>query len=69
MINNCIKNVVFLTVISSGIVAQVGGTLAFQGVLRDPTGTTVSDGYFDLTLNRSLSHQNTISLFASIMID
>ena len=49
MINNYIKNVLFLIVISSGIVAQVGGTIAFQGVLRDPQGTTVVDGSYNLT--------------------
>ena len=67
MINNCIKNVVFLTVISSGIVAQVGGTLAFQGVLRDPTGTTVSDGYFDLTLNIYNSNTSTTILYTETL--
>ena len=29
--------------------AQVGGTIAFQGVLRDPQGTTVVDGSYNLT--------------------
>ena len=67
MINNYIKNVLFLIVISSGIVAQVGGTLAFQGVLRDPTGTTVSDGYFDLTLNIYNSNTSTTILYTETL--
>ena len=39
----------FLSILSSALLAQVGGTIAFQGVLRDPQGTTVVDGSYNLT--------------------
>ena len=39
----------FLSILSSALLAQVGGTIAFQGVLRDPQGTTVVDGNYNLT--------------------
>ena len=43
------KFLAFLSILSSALLAQVGGTIAFQGVLRDPQGTTVVDGSYNLT--------------------
>lgn len=43
------KFLAFLLILSSALLAQVGGTIAFQGVLRDPQGTTVVDGSYNLT--------------------
>ncbi|MEA3288342.1 MAG: tail fiber protein [Candidatus Marinimicrobia bacterium] len=47
MINRKIKLMTFMMVLISLISAQ---TISVQGVLRDPLGKTVEDGYYNLTL-------------------
>ena len=50
MIKNNLKYITLFVIVSSGIFADVGGTISLQGVLRDPDGTTVTDGYYSLTI-------------------
>ena len=44
------KKFIYATFFLSLIFADVGGTISLQGVLRDPNGTTVTDGSYSLTI-------------------
>ncbi len=44
------KKFIYLTFFLPLIFADVGGTISLQGVLRDPNGTTVTDGSYSLTI-------------------
>ena len=44
------KKFIYVTFFLSLIFADVGGTISLQGVLRDPNGTTVTDGSYSLTI-------------------
>lgn len=44
------KRFIYVTFFLSLIFADVGGTISLQGVLRDPNGTTVTDGSYSLTM-------------------
>lgn len=50
MCKTYIKYLTTTVLLISSISANVGGTISLQGVLRDPDGTTVTDGYYSLTI-------------------
>ena len=50
MINSYFKSVIFFVTFLSISFSTVGGTIALQGILRDPNGTTVTDGSYSLTI-------------------
>ena len=50
MINSYFKSAIFFVTLLSISFSTVGGTIALQGILRDPNGTTVTDGSYSLTI-------------------
>ena len=50
MINSYFKSAIFFVTFLSISFSTVGGTIALQGILRDPNGTTVTDGSYSLTI-------------------
>ena len=50
MINSYFKSAIFFVTFLSISFSTVGGTIALQGILRDPNGTTVTDGFYSLTI-------------------
>ena len=50
MINSYFKSAIFFVTFLSISFSIVGGTIALQGILRDPNGTTVTDGSYSLTI-------------------
>mgnify|MGYP001318287496 CR=1 FL=1 len=50
MINSYFKSAIFFVTLLSISFSTVGGTIALQGILRDPNGTTVTDGFYSLTI-------------------
>ena len=51
MYNIKFRELIFISTLTSFIYADVGGTVSLQGVLRDPDGTTVTDGSYSLSIS------------------
>ena len=66
MLKVLLKRIPMFVLLISNLYA-VGGTISLQGVLRDPDGTTVTDGYYSLTIKLYENLSGGTALFTEVV--
>ena len=66
MLKILLKRIPMFVLLISNLYA-VGGTISLQGVLRDPDGTTVTDGYYSLTIKLYENLSGGTALFTEVV--